>query len=234
MNSITSDFTTILPDAISQEIFSYLDLTSLVWSNKVNRNWHKLTADNSLWVPIAKKYFSYLLIPEGCQNTKAYLSKFLVLSPSALLNRLREFVQKLQLNQRGEFCCKLYEKKDSFFIAKFAFINNNFRGFTLKENYFYGDQLTPNKDIYEASIKVGGTINKKYILSYYHLDGTASIDRRYYYLNFDLSFMDKVEKILVDRLVELYSQVKNNERKYLGMIAATSICAAAVLYSYFA
>lgn len=242
MSSTTSDFTKILPKDHSLQVFSYLGITSLLRSSYVNKKWNQLTSDDFLWKKVVEKYLNNMTIPPNCQNIKKYLSKFpFVWSQSIILSRLKEFMQKIELNQKGIF--SLYEEKTDFLRIEFAYTERNYEGSTIKQEciyrcrdwlrYYIRDRLRYNREDLYVGVKYEKESPRSLLLSSFSCKKLIRLPSYPFRLHLDISFPSKVRKILNHRCLELDSQVKNKEWKYLSLIAATSICAAAIFYSYY-
>jgi hypothetical protein len=99
-----------LPDEISTEILSYLDIPSIGNCSQVCRRWNFLTQKDELWTDIAKLTFKATtgsIIPSTAKNSVQNLFSSYVRSNDELLNRIRAFLNKTRLGQNAKFTCIL-------------------------------------------------------------------------------------------------------------------------------
>lgn len=90
-----------LPEETSLQVLSHLDEQSLGRCCQVSRTWRRIASDDSLWRHAAQEINT---IPQGV-NIKSYLDKHAVKSYDQVVRLIQEFVNRVPLNQKGEFTC---------------------------------------------------------------------------------------------------------------------------------
>ena len=89
-----------LPEEIAFEIFSYLDPIELGRCCAVSCHWNAIASDERLW----KQLFPGLAVPQD-KSVKEYVDLCSIKSMDELVVRIQKFVQRVQLNKKGEFRC---------------------------------------------------------------------------------------------------------------------------------
>lgn len=98
--SIQLNFLTSLPEDPLFEIFSYLDTQSLARCCQVNQKWSELVSRDILW----KIRYPKIAVPTG-MTLKQYLNKVAIASENGVLERIKNFFEKISFNQVGKFIC---------------------------------------------------------------------------------------------------------------------------------
>ncbi|MEX1013054.1 MAG: F-box-like domain-containing protein [Waddliaceae bacterium] len=86
---------------LNRKIFSYLDIQDLANVSCVNRACRELGSDERLW----ENQCPEIKTPDG-MSLKRHLSQHGVLTENKLIERVREFVKKVQINQIGVYECQ--------------------------------------------------------------------------------------------------------------------------------
>jgi len=97
---INTDPMDSIPKECTLQILSYLDAEELAQCCQVSSKWHKMASEDSLW----RQLLSGIAIsPNIC--AQEYVRNHAVKSRRQVIQRIQEFANHIQLNQKGVFTC---------------------------------------------------------------------------------------------------------------------------------
>ncbi len=97
-NNNNFDIIQYVPEEVATEIFSYLDPMELGRCCAVSTYWNRVASDERLW----KNLFPELNVS---QNKREYICLHAVKSKEELIERIKDFMQRVNLDRIGEFRC---------------------------------------------------------------------------------------------------------------------------------
>ena len=100
MNITKLDPIAQIPEEMSFQIFSDLNINDLASACQVNKEWRRMASDNCLWKP----FFSTITIPAN-ENIKEWLAEHAVKSRDEILQKVKKFASDVSLSKRGFFNC---------------------------------------------------------------------------------------------------------------------------------
>jgi|GEM_PF-1555457 len=238
---INTDPVTSIPKECTLQILSYLDAQQLGQCCQVSSKWHKIVSEDSLW----RQLLSEIAISPN-MSAQEYVRNHAVKSTREVIQRIQEFANNIQLNQKGVFtcffpflpACKIsvelgyghisreedpHVKETCIFIRALPNKAGNNQVFS---SSYQADKQNPGVFIFNFRI----TPNSKFLFYHYEIILPGA---HIYEVIKDLSqYPIEIDHILKTRLTQLEVEDDQTRRRHYGIVAAVGVIGAMALNTY--